>query len=253
MKVTILGTGTSQGVPVVGCDCEVCQSPNPKDQRLRPAALIENGDQRIIIDIGPDFRQQMLRADIPSISAILLTHEHNDHMIGLDDVRPYNFKQGGTMPLYARASVARDIHDRFGYVFAKNPYPGAPRITLHHISNEPFFIDDLKIIPIESIHGRLPIFGYRIGDFTYMTDAKYFERSELEKINGSKVLILSALHHREHHAHLNLSEALELIKEIDVEQVYLTHCSHLMGLHDQVNLTLPAHVQLAYDGLELIL
>lgn len=249
MRITVLGTGTSQGVPIIGCDCAACTSTDEKDKRLRTSIYIEEKDTQLLIDIGPDFRQQMLRAKKTDLSAILLTHEHNDHMIGLDDVRPLNFRHQKNISVYARISVLEDLKHRFAYIFDEKPYPGAPQIELHSIENQPFFIKDLKITPIETLHGRLPVFGYRIGAFTYLTDAKYFEKSELQKLEGTQLLILSALHHKEHHAHLNLKEAVALAERLNIPKVYLTHISHRMGLTQEVEKTLPAHIHLAYDGL----
>ena len=252
MKVTILGTGTSQGVPVIGCSCEVCTSIDTRDQRLRCSILIEVDEQQILVDVGPDFRQQMLRTNISNIDAILLTHEHNDHIIGMDDVRPLNFLHQKHMPVYAVERVQEELKKRFSYIFDVDPYPGAPRITLHSIeANQAFQIGKTNINPIEIYHGQLPILGFRIKDFTYITDAKTITKKELEKVKGTKILILSALHHSRHHSHLNLEEALEWIEEIQPEKAYLLHISHRMGRYEEVSKTLPEGVQLAYDGLEL--
>ncbi len=250
MKITILGTGTSQGIPVIGCDCEVCLSSNPKDKRLRTSILVSHQNKNIVVDVGPDFRQQMLRANIENVHAVLLTHEHNDHIIGLDDVRPLNFRYNKNMPIYATEQVQADLKNRFSYVFAENPYPGAPRLELHTIVKDtPFEIENIPIIPIETMHGNLPVLGFRFGDFTYLTDAKTFTNKELGKIKGTKTLVLSALHREPHHSHLSLTEALELIKILQPEQTYLTHLSHRMGLATTVEKLLPQGVSLAYDGL----
>ena len=250
MQFTFLGTGTSQGVPVIGCNCTICQSKDPKDQRLRTAGLFRNSDTGILIDAGPDLRQQMLRAKVQHLDAICLTHEHNDHIIGMDDVRPFNFSSGKSMAVYAADRVQQDLKHRFAYIFEHNPYPGAPRLELHSIhKGEPFYVNDIKMIPIEVWHGRMPVLGFRIGNCTYITDAKTIAAKELEKVKGTDILILNALHHSTHHSHLNLEEALELIAIINPKQAYLTHISHRMGLTSEVNPRLPANVQLAYDGL----
>jgi len=205
-----------------------------------------------VIDAGPDFRQQMLRARITHLDAILITHEHNDHIIGLDDVRPFNFRSLKDMPVYSSKRVTKELKERFDYVFKENPYPGAPRIRLQEISKSKFFtVEEIKIQAIEVIHGKMPVLGFRIEDFTYITDAKTIAPSELEKLKGTKVLVLNALHHREHHSHLNLQQALDLVAIIQPEQAYFTHISHKMGLDKNVARLLPSNVQLAYDNLVL--
>jgi len=252
MKITFLGTGTSQGVPVIGCDCEVCTSTDPKDNRLRTSAMIEWKGKTIIIDAGPDFRQQLLRAKVSDVSAILMTHEHNDHIIGLDDVRPLNFKHKKHMTVYAEERVQKELKTRFSYIFEENPYPGAPRLILQNIDNQrDVIIDDIFVKPIRAMHGTLPVFGFRFGEFTYLTDIKSIAEKELAKVKGTKFLAIDALHHSEHHAHLNLEQALALIKIIQPERAYLIHVSHRMGLAAKVNATLPEGVELAYDGLAL--
>ncbi len=241
-------------MPVIGCDCAICRSDDPRDSRLRTSVLVQTEGKNIVIDCGPDFRQQMLRANVHSIDAILLTHEHNDHVIGLDDVRPFNFRQRRDMPIYATARVQDELRARFAYAFEENPYPGAPRFHLFQITKEkPFDIGGVTIIPIEVMHGHLPVLGFRIGDFTYLTDVKTICEEELEKIEGSEVLVTSALHHAAHYSHANLEEALALIARIQPKQAYLIHISHSMGLYKDVLKTLPPGVALAYDGLEIFL
>jgi len=229
-------------------------SPDPRDKRLRSAALVQAGDKNIAIDCGPDFRQQMLRAQVRSLEAILITHEHNDHIIGLDDVRPFNFMSRRAMPIYATERVQHSLLQRFDYAFSANPYPGAPSFQLHTIDKEHSFeVAELQFTPVEVLHGQMPILGFRFGGFTYLTDVKSIPETEIAKIKGSKVLILSALHHTPHYSHMNLQEALEMAAHIRAEQTYLIHISHSMGLYEAVSKTLPAGVQLAYDGLTVAL
>ena len=250
IQITFLGTGTSQGIPVIGCDCEVCQSKDHRDKRLRTALLVSTQQTTIVIDIGPDFRQQMLREGVERLDAIVITHKHNDHIIGLDDVRPFNFKQGQNMPIYATKEVQQNLQQRFAYSFEKNPYPGAPMLTLRTINKkEAFSIGDITLQPIEVLHGKLPVLGFRIGDFTYITDMKTITLEELKKVKGSKVLVLNALHQKIHHSHLNLEEALAFIEQIQPQKAYLLHLSHRMGTHKATSKLLPPNVFIAYDGL----
>ncbi|UZR94534.1 MBL fold metallo-hydrolase [Chondrinema litorale] len=251
MKVTFLGTGTSQGVPVIGSDDPVCLSIDFRDKRLRSSILIENDDQTFVIDTGPDFRQQMLRERIKKLDAVIFTHQHKDHTAGLDDIRSFYFKQEKDMPVYAKKEVIEQLKMEFAYMFAQFKYPGVASLDIHEINNEPFRIGSTTFTPIEVLHYKLPIYGYRIKDFTYITDAKYIDDKELEKVNGSKILVLNTLQHDPHISHLTLSEALEIIKKVDVEQVYLTHISYKLGFHAEVSKELPEGVHLAYDGLKL--
>lgn len=252
MKITFLGTGTSQGIPVIGCDCEVCQSSDIKDDRLRTSALVQSEGTTVVIDVGPDFRQQLLRAKVSDVTAILMTHEHNDHIIGMDDVRPLNFKQRKSMPVFAEERVQKALKERFAYVFDENPYPGAPKLFLQDIDyQQSIEVGNLSIIPIRAWHGRLPILGYRFHDFTYLTDLNRIDDQELQKVKGTKVLALDALHHSKHHSHFNLEEALAFIEQVQPEKAYLIHISHRMGKHETINKSLPAHIELAYDGLTL--
>jgi len=250
LKITILGTGTSQGIPVIGCECKICQSPNPKDKRFRVSLLIETDHQKnILIDCSPDLRQQFLANNIRQVDAVLLTHEHNDHIIGMDDVRPFNFKQRMDMPIFATESVQKAVKSRFEYVFSENPYPGVPRLHLEDINpQKAFSIQDLDILPIQVMHGNLPVLGFRFGPFTYITDANEISSAEIEKAKGTEVLILNALHHREHYSHFNLVQALEMVEKIAPKKAYFTHVSHHMGLHKSVEATLPDNVAFAYDG-----
>ncbi|RMF00318.1 MAG: MBL fold metallo-hydrolase, partial [Bacteroidetes bacterium] len=247
MRVTILGSGTSQGVPVIGCDCAVCTSTDVRDQRLRCAVLVESGTTTLVIDVGPDFRQQMLGAQVHKLDAVLLTHEHNDHIIGMDDLRPFVFRQQRSMPIYCTKRVARELRQRFAYAFAKNPYPGAPRFELRDLSiDAPFIVGDIQVQAIEYLHGQLPVVGFRIKDFAYLTDFKSISDSEFAKLAGLDTLIVSALHHDPHHSHANLREALALIGRCHPRTAYLTHISHRMGLHAEIDRMLPAHIQLVY-------
>lgn len=250
-KLTLLGTGTSQGVPVIGCTCAVCSSEDPRDNRLRSAALISTPQHHILIDAGPDFRQQMLRARVRRLDAILLTHEHNDHVIGLDDVRPFNFSSGHPLSVFAQQRVIGEVRRRFDYIFGE-PIPGLPRLELHAIEEQQVLhFGDLSIEAIGVWHGRLPILGFKIGDLAYLTDVKTISEIEKKKIKHCKYLIINALHKKNHPTHLNLQEALELIEELAPERAWLTHLSHQMGRSEEVNALLPTGVTTAYDGLEI--
>ncbi|MCF6306703.1 MAG: MBL fold metallo-hydrolase [Flavobacteriaceae bacterium] len=254
INITFLGTGTSQGIPVIASNHCVCKSKNSKDKRLRVSVLLSWDDFNFVIDCGPDFRQQMLRENICKLDGILFTHEHSDHTAGIDDIRPYYFKQG-YFPFYAHKRVFESLHQRFAYIFeTENKYPGAPTIDEIEISkSEIFTIGNKNIIPIEAFHAKLPILGFRIDDFTYLTDVKTITKEELIKIKGSKVLVINALRHESHHSHLNLSEALEIINKIKPEKAYLTHISHILGFHEEVEKTLPENVFLAYDTLKIFI
>ena len=252
MKITVLGSGTSQGVPVIACECEVCRSLDFRDKRLRSSIHIELEELSLVVDTGPDFRQQMLNNQIRQLDAILYTHEHKDHTAGMDDVRSFNFKQKKNIPIYAREQVLVQLKQEFAYAFAERKYPGAPKISENIIINSPFKIENVNIIPIHAMHYKLPVFGFRIRDFTYITDANAIDEKELEKIRGSKILILNALQKKEHLSHFNLKQAITIAQKINAEQTYFSHISHTMGLHNSVARELPKNIYLAYDGLKLV-
>lgn len=252
IKVTFLGTGTSQGVPVIACDCAVCTSPDSQDKRLRSAILVESETTSVVIDTGPDFRYQMLRANVKKLDAVVFTHEHKDHIAGLDDIRAFNFQSGEKMKIYATQGVQDALKREFSYVFADFKYPGIPEIALHEISKHaPFQIGDLQFQPIEVMHYKLPVLGFRINDFTYITDANFIAEEELQKIKGSKIFVLNALRRQPHISHFNLEQALEIMAQIQPEQGYFTHISHLLGQAEDIAKELPENVALAYDGLQL--
>jgi len=251
MKITFLGTGTSQGVPVIGCQCEICQSEDIRDKRLRTSVLIENGDQAFVIDTGPDFREQMLREKVKRIDAVIYTHEHRDHVAGLDDIRGFNFVMGQAIDVYADSNVEKAMRNMYPYIFSETKYPGIPEINLHHMNGEPFAIGKTKFIPVKVMHYKLPIWGYRVGGFTYITDANFIPDEEKEKIKGSDVLVLNALRREKHISHFTLEEAVALATELKVKEVYFTHLSHQMGKHAEVEQELPKGMHLAYDRLVL--
>ena len=253
MEAIILGTGTSQGVPVIGCDCEVCKSKDLKDNRLRTSLLLKIENLTILIDAGPDFRQQMLRENIKKLDAIIFTHEHKDHIGGLDDVRAFNFMTKMPMEIYAENRVQEALRAEYSYVFSGNNYPGIPRLNLNSISEEEFFIQGIKVQPIRVMHYNLPILGFRIGELTYITDANYISEDEKNKIFGSKVLIINALRKEKHISHYSLDEAIEIVKQCSPRKAYFTHMSHHIGLNEQVNSLMPNHMELAYDGLKITL
>ena len=251
MKVTFLGTGTSQGIPVIGSTHPVCLSTNPKDKRLRVSVLIEWHDYTYVIDCGPDFRQQMLRANCNRIDGILFTHEHADHTAGLDDIRPFFFRQGD-IPIYAHKRVLGELERRFDYIFeTENKYPGAPSVQKNIITNEPFDVGGISVIPINGMHYNLQVFGFRFHNFAYLTDMKTIAEAEMKKLKNLDVLVINALRESEHPSHLNLEQALDIIDILKPKRAYLTHISHLLGFHDDVQQKLPENVFLAYDTLNI--
>jgi len=251
LKVTFLGTGTSQGIPIIGSTHPVCLSENPKDKRLRVSIMVEWGGLNILIDCGPDFRMQMLANDFDKLDAILFTHEHNDHVAGLDDIRPFFFRQGD-IPIYAHQRVLNSLKKRFDYIFVtENKYPGAPGVKEHIVTDEVFEIEGKKITPVSYMHNRLQVYGYRMVNFAYLTDIKSISEKEAEKLKNLEVVVVSALRIEPHHSHFNLAEALEFIDKIKPKKTYLTHISHLLGFHDEVEQSLPENVHLAYDNLKI--
>jgi phosphoribosyl 1,2-cyclic phosphate phosphodiesterase len=251
VRITFLGTGTSQGVPVIACNCEVCTSADPRDNRLRTSILIEDEGKVIVIDSGPDFRYQMLRANVQRLDAIVFTHEHKDHIAGLDDIRAFNYRQKGPVDVYADERVQAALKREFYYIFAEFKYPGIPQLNLHTIGLDPFNIGNVHFTPIEVLHYMLPVLGFRINDFTYITDAKTVSEHEKEKIKGTKILVINALQKQSHISHFTLDEAIAFAEEIGAEKTYLTHISHRLGRHMDISKVLPPHIELAYDGLQL--
>ncbi|MEZ4787283.1 MBL fold metallo-hydrolase [Flavobacterium haoranii] len=252
LTINFLGTGTSQGIPVIGSNHPVCLSENSKDKRLRVSVWIYAQDFSLVIDCGPDFRQQMLTNKCEFIDGILFTHEHSDHTAGLDDIRPFYFKQGD-IPVYAHERVLKNLAKRFDYIFSnENKYPGAPSVTQVEVkNNESFFVKNYEIIPINAWHGSLQVFGYRIQNFVYLTDVKTIDLEEVEKVKGCEVLVINCLREEPHNTHFNLEEALEFISLVQPKKTYLTHISHIFGFHDEIQEKLPENVFVAYDNLEI--
>lgn len=254
MKFKLLGTGTSQGVPVIGCTCEVCSSMDTRDARLRSSLMVCHEGINIVIDVGPDFRQQMLTNRVDSLEAIFITHEHNDHVIGLDDVRPFNYKQKRALNIYAESSVHEQLRERFSYAFGESPYPGAPQLTQIVISpEETVQVAKIAVRAFRVMHGALPILGFDFGKAAYITDAKTIDESVVDQLKGKELIVINALHQNLHSTHLNLEESLAMIDKLEPKRALLTHISHHMGLAAEVEKILPSHVSLAYDGIEMVL
>jgi len=253
IKITFLGTGTSQGVPLIGCLCEVCRSANSKDKRLRSSILIETEKTRVVIDTGPDFRQQLLQQKTRSLDAVVMTHEHKDHIAGLDEVRAFNYIQKKSMPVYATERVQNALKREFAYIFSDEKYPGIPEVDLYSIDEDPFYIGDICFEPINVLHYRLPVKGFKVRDFAYITDANFISELEKEKLKNLNVLVLNSLRRESHVSHFTFDEAIALVKELNPRKAYFTHISHQLGLHDQLNEELPENIEMASDGLQLIL
>lgn len=248
IKIQLLGTGTSTGIPMIGCDCQVCKSSNIKDNRLRSSILVQSATTTLVVDTTPDFRYQMLRTNTKHLDAVVYTHPHKDHMAGLDDIRAFNFFSQKPMDIYANSLTEEAVRRDFYYAFAETKYPGVPELNLITIDETPFFIGDISVQPILVYHHKMPVYGYRFGDFTYITDANRIEPEQLEKIRGSKVLVLNALRKENHISHFTLQGAIDIAMELAIPEVYFTHISHQLGLNDAINQELPPHIKLAYDG-----
>lgn len=251
MRITVLGTGTSQGVPVIACSCDVCQSKDSRDKRLRSAVMVSDKNFCIVIDAGVDFRQQMLTHEVKRIDGLLITHGHKDHTGGLDDVRAFNWVLKKPIDIYARKDVLDAVKGEIPYAFGDKTYPGVPQINLISIGDDIFYIKNRGVIPINAMHGQLPVTGFRVGDFSYLTDVNKVEGSELDKMKGSKIIIISALRKEKHHSHFSLQESLDVLTYLKPTKGFLTHISHQMGLHDEVQKQLPKNIFLAYDGLTI--
>lgn len=251
MIVTFLGTGTSQGVPVIACGCVVCRSQNPKDYRLRASLLIESTEAKVVIDSGPDFRQQLLRENLKTLDAVVFTHEHKDHLAGLDEVKAFNYLNKMRMPVYATERVQSALKREFEYIFSEEKYPGIPEIDLHTIGDKSFQIKDIEFLPIDVVHYKLPVKAFRINDFTYITDANFISEVEKQKIKGSKIIVVNALRKEKHVSHFTFQEAIDLMIELKPEKAYFTHISHQLGLHEEISKELPDFIELAFDGLKI--
>ena len=251
LRITFLGTGTSGGVPMIACDCAICTSKNEKDKRLRSSILVQSETTTLVVDTTPDFRLQMLRENVKKLNAVIFTHPHKDHIAGLDDIRAFNFFQKKPVEVYANKLTEEALRREFYYIFSEKRYPGIPDIILHTIPDETFKVGDIPVIPILVHHLKMPVLGFRFGKFTYITDANRIEDEEKEKIKGSEILVVNALRQKEHISHFNLQQAIDLVTELKIPTAYLTHISHQMGLHEEVNNQLPPNIQLAFDGLQI--
>jgi phosphoribosyl 1,2-cyclic phosphate phosphodiesterase len=249
LKITFLGTGTSSGVPMIGCDCDVCTSTDTKDNRLRSSILVQSATTSLVVDTGPDFRQQMLREKVKHLDAVVFTHPHKDHLAGLDDIRAFNFFSKKPIDIYADSLTEEAVRRDFYYAFTDTKYPGIPELNMHTINLDPFMVGDIPVTPIQVWHLKMPVLGFRFGKFTYITDANRIEEEEKEKIRGSEVLVLNALRKQKHISHFTLGEAIGLVQELSIPEAYFTHISHQLGLHEEIETELPNGIHLAYDGL----
>jgi phosphoribosyl 1,2-cyclic phosphate phosphodiesterase len=252
IKITFLGSGTSSGVPMIACECAVCSSPDKKDKRLRSSIMVESENTRFVVDTTPDFRYQMLREKVKRLDAVLFTHSHKDHVAGLDDVRAFNYFQEQPMQVYANQMTIEALMREFAYAFADKKYPGVPNLELNAITLDPFSIGDIPVIPVQVWHLKMTVYGFRFGNFTYITDANRIDEAEKEKIRGSEVIVVNALRKEKHISHYNLEEAIALVHELQVPTAYFTHISHQLGRHEEIESRLPEGIHLAYDGLKII-
>jgi phosphoribosyl 1,2-cyclic phosphate phosphodiesterase len=251
LRITFLGTGTSGGVPMIGCSCYVCTSVNGKDKRLRSSILVQSNTTTLVVDTTPDFRTQMLRENVKKLDAVIFTHPHKDHIAGLDDIKAYNYFQQKPIEVYANVLTQAALHREFYYIFTDDKYPGIPSVNLNTISDKIFLVGDIPVTPILVYHLNMPVLGFRFGDFTYITDANRIDDTEKEKIKGSSILVLNALRKKGHISHFSLQEAVDLVEELSIPKAWFTHISHQLGLHEEINNELPSNIQLAWDGLKL--